>query len=75
MQQQRVFDVAIVGYGPSGVVAAGLLGQAKAGRVKWPCALVFGAAGLMGRKRPGKDGLGVAHPPAMPRRASSNARA
>jgi 3-(3-hydroxy-phenyl)propionate hydroxylase len=28
MQQQRVFDVAIVGCGPSGVVAAGLLGQA-----------------------------------------------
>ncbi|MDO9434988.1 bifunctional 3-(3-hydroxy-phenyl)propionate/3-hydroxycinnamic acid hydroxylase [Hydrogenophaga sp.] len=28
MQEQRVFDVAIVGCGPSGVVAAGLLGQA-----------------------------------------------
>lgn len=26
----------------------GLLSQAKAGRVKWPCALVFGAAGLAG---------------------------
>lgn len=28
--------------------AAGLAAQAKAGRVKWPCALVFGAAGLTG---------------------------
>jgi len=27
---------------------AGLAGHAKAGRVKWPCALVFGAAGLAG---------------------------
>lgn len=27
---------------------AGLVGQARAGRVKWPCALVFGAAGLAG---------------------------
>ena len=26
----------------------GLLSQAKAGRVKWPCALVFGGAGLTG---------------------------
>lgn len=26
----------------------GLFSQAKAGRVKWPCALVFGAAGLTG---------------------------
>jgi len=26
----------------------GLFGQARAGRVKWPCALVFGAAGLAG---------------------------
>jgi uncharacterized membrane protein YfcA len=28
--------------------AAGLAAQARAGRVKWPCALVFGAAGLTG---------------------------
>jgi hypothetical protein len=28
--------------------AAGLLAQAKAGRVKWPCALTFGAPGLVG---------------------------
>jgi uncharacterized membrane protein YfcA len=28
--------------------AVGLATQAKAGRVKWPCALVFGAAGLAG---------------------------
>jgi len=28
--------------------AAGLFGQARAGRVKWPCATVFGAAGLAG---------------------------
>lgn len=28
--------------------AAGLLMQARAGRVKWPCALVFGGAGLGG---------------------------
>ena len=28
--------------------AAGLAAQAKAGRVKWPCALVFGGAGLAG---------------------------
>jgi len=28
--------------------AAGLFGQARAGRVKWPCASVFGAAGLAG---------------------------
>ncbi len=28
--------------------AAGLAAQAKAGRVKWPCALTFGAPGLMG---------------------------
>ncbi len=28
--------------------AAGLAVQAKAGRVKWPCALAFGAAGLIG---------------------------
>jgi uncharacterized membrane protein YfcA len=28
--------------------AMGLATQAKAGRVKWPCALVFGAAGLAG---------------------------
>lgn len=28
--------------------AAGLLMQARAGRVKWPCALVFGGAGLAG---------------------------
>jgi uncharacterized membrane protein YfcA len=27
---------------------AGLVGQARAGRVKWPCALVFGGAGLAG---------------------------
>jgi uncharacterized membrane protein YfcA len=27
---------------------AGLAGQARAGRVKWPCASVFGAAGLIG---------------------------
>lgn len=26
----------------------GLAGQARAGRVKWPCAIVFGAAGLAG---------------------------
>ncbi|ATC25766.1 sulfite exporter TauE/SafE family protein [Caulobacter vibrioides] len=28
--------------------AVGLLAQAKAGRVKWPCALTFGAPGLVG---------------------------
>lgn len=28
--------------------AVGLLVQARAGRVKWPCALVFGGAGLIG---------------------------
>ncbi len=28
--------------------AVGLAAQAKAGRVKWPCALVFGGAGLVG---------------------------
>ena len=28
--------------------AAGLAGQARAGRVKWPCASVFGVAGLAG---------------------------
>lgn len=28
--------------------AAGLIAQAKAGRVKWPCALTFGAPGLVG---------------------------
>jgi uncharacterized membrane protein YfcA len=28
--------------------AVGLAAQARAGRVKWPCALVFGAAGLAG---------------------------
>ncbi len=28
--------------------AAGLAGQARAGRVKWPCATVFGIAGLAG---------------------------
>ena len=28
--------------------AVGLATQARAGRVKWPCALVFGAAGLIG---------------------------
>ncbi|MBP7701536.1 MAG: sulfite exporter TauE/SafE family protein [Phenylobacterium sp.] len=28
--------------------AVGLAAQAKAGRVKWPCALVFGGAGLIG---------------------------
>ncbi|MBX7249063.1 MAG: sulfite exporter TauE/SafE family protein [Caulobacteraceae bacterium] len=28
--------------------AVGLAGHARAGRVKWPCALVFGAAGLAG---------------------------
>lgn len=28
--------------------AAGLAAQARAGRVKWPCALVFGSAGLAG---------------------------
>ncbi|WP_395443895.1 sulfite exporter TauE/SafE family protein [Caulobacter sp. UC70_42] len=28
--------------------AAGLAAQAKAGRVKWPCALTFGAPGLVG---------------------------
>lgn len=28
--------------------AVGLLVQARAGRVKWPCALVFGGAGLTG---------------------------
>lgn len=28
--------------------AMGLAGQARAGRVKWPCAIVFGAAGLGG---------------------------
>lgn len=28
--------------------AAGLAAQARAGRVKWPCALVFGGAGLAG---------------------------
>ncbi|WP_304177741.1 sulfite exporter TauE/SafE family protein [Phenylobacterium aquaticum] len=28
--------------------AAGLAGQARAGRVKWPCALVFGGSGLAG---------------------------
>lgn len=28
--------------------AAGLAGQARAGRVKWPCATVFGLAGLAG---------------------------
>ena len=28
--------------------AAGLAGQARAGRVKWPCAAVFGTAGLAG---------------------------
>jgi 3-(3-hydroxy-phenyl)propionate hydroxylase len=28
MRQEAVFDVAIVGYGPAGAVAAGLLGQA-----------------------------------------------
>ncbi|HEY9233782.1 MAG TPA: sulfite exporter TauE/SafE family protein, partial [Phenylobacterium sp.] len=28
--------------------AAGLGAQARAGRVKWPCALVFGGAGLVG---------------------------
>lgn len=28
--------------------AVGLLVQARAGRVKWPCALVFGGAGLVG---------------------------
>ena len=28
--------------------AAGLAAQAKAGRVKWPCAMVFGGAGLAG---------------------------
>lgn len=27
---------------------AGLLGHARAGRVKWPCALVFGAVGMFG---------------------------
>ena len=28
--------------------AAGLVAQARAGRVKWPCALTFGAPGLLG---------------------------
>jgi len=28
--------------------AVGLAGQARAGRVKWPCAMVFGASGLLG---------------------------
>lgn len=30
------------------IAAFGLWRQARAGRVKWPCALVFGAAGLVG---------------------------